>query len=70
MIGSKVRLAFVKNELYFLCPWPWSNFYQMCDVPCVQLDEINLKNGHNFSITFDTMIVWMLMLLIKNAHPL
>jgi hypothetical protein len=27
--------------VYFLWPWPWSNFYQMCDVPCLQLNETN-----------------------------
>ncbi len=27
----------------------------MCDVPCVQLDETNKKNGHHISIIFDGM---------------
>ncbi len=62
-------------SLYWKMYWKMSLYF--CDLDlgpiftkCVIYHAFNYmkqKNGHNFSIIFDTMMVWMLMSLTKNA---
>jgi hypothetical protein len=43
MIGSKVMPTFEKYYFLFFVAWPWSDFYQIYGMSCVQPDETNVK---------------------------